>query len=135
MESGSAQSGDGKVFVAWDDLKPTYRGREKKDATPLDLKSIKRFTIMIRRYDLFAFIASFSNTASFFGSQEGDFSLSILSIAASTKHSKSVSDSGELFTEPYKDDPKGATGAHGECMSVSRGGPTARECFGSCIVS
>lgn len=44
-----SQSGGGKVFVSWDDLKPTYRGRAKKDAELLDLKNIKRFSIMMRR--------------------------------------------------------------------------------------
>ena len=39
----------GKVFVAWGDLQPTYRGREKEDIRPLNLKSIKRFSIMMRR--------------------------------------------------------------------------------------
>lgn len=38
-----------KVLVRWEDLKPTYRGREKKDAKPLDLKNIKRFSLMMRR--------------------------------------------------------------------------------------
>lgn len=42
--------GKGKVFIKWDDLKPTYRGREKKDARPLDLKDIKSFSLMMRRY-------------------------------------------------------------------------------------
>jgi hypothetical protein len=40
----------GKVFVYWNDLKPTYRGREKKDAQPLDLKRVKRISLMMRRY-------------------------------------------------------------------------------------
>jgi hypothetical protein len=38
-----------KVFVPWDDLKPTYRGREKKDVTPLDLRNVKRISLMMRR--------------------------------------------------------------------------------------
>jgi len=58
------------VFIPWSNLKPTYRGKDKKDADPLDLKSIKRMSIMMR---------------SFFGTQEGPFSLSLRSITA-TKH-------------------------------------------------
>ncbi|QSZ29740.1 hypothetical protein DSL72_004257 [Monilinia vaccinii-corymbosi] len=63
-----------EVFVKWADLKPTYRGREQKDATPLDLGNIKRFHIMMR---------------SFFGRQEGEFSLDINSISAA-KAAKSM---------------------------------------------
>jgi hypothetical protein len=40
----------GKVFVHWSDLKPTYRGREKKDVKPLDLKHVRRISLMMRRY-------------------------------------------------------------------------------------
>ncbi|TGO31265.1 hypothetical protein BPAE_0001g01630 [Botrytis paeoniae] len=70
------------ISVKWADLKPTYRGREKKDAVPLDLKNIKRFSIMMR---------------SFFGTQEGDFSLDIISISA-------TKDKEDIDT-PYRDDP------------------------------
>jgi len=60
------------LFIPWDSLKPTYRGKERKDAPSLDRKKIKRFSIMMR---------------SFFGNQEGPFSLSIRSIKAiSTPH-------------------------------------------------
>lgn len=37
-------------FVAWSDFKPTYRGKEKKDAKALDPANIKRISIMMRRY-------------------------------------------------------------------------------------
>lgn len=40
-----------KLYVLWDDFKATYRGRDKKDANPLDLKHIKRISIMMRRYE------------------------------------------------------------------------------------
>jgi hypothetical protein len=30
-------------------MKPTYRGKEKDDAKPLDTKNVKRFSIMMRR--------------------------------------------------------------------------------------
>ncbi|KAF2238191.1 CIA30-domain-containing protein [Viridothelium virens] len=64
-----SSSGDSKktIFVPFTALKPTYRGREKKDAAPVNLKSVKRLSIMMR---------------SFFGDQEGSFSLSIRSISA-----------------------------------------------------
>lgn len=42
-------NGKGKVFVKWEDLKATYRGREKKDAKPLDLKNVRRLSLMMRR--------------------------------------------------------------------------------------
>ncbi|KAF1356940.1 complex I intermediate-associated protein 30-domain-containing protein [Delphinella strobiligena] len=58
------------VFIPWSNLKPTYRGKENHDADPLDLKSIKRMSIMMR---------------SFFGTQEGPFSLSLRSITATKR--------------------------------------------------
>ncbi|KAG9234710.1 complex I intermediate-associated protein 30-domain-containing protein [Amylocarpus encephaloides] len=39
-----------KIHLTWGELNPTYRGREKKDAEPLDLKRVKRFSLMMRRY-------------------------------------------------------------------------------------
>ncbi|KAF2661381.1 NADH:ubiquinone oxidoreductase complex I intermediate-associated protein 30 [Lophiostoma macrostomum CBS 122681] len=62
-----ALSEENFVFVGWDDLKPTYRGKEKKGAKKLDTKGVKRLSVMMR---------------SFFGDQEGDFSLTIKSIEA-----------------------------------------------------
>lgn len=44
--------GSGKVVVRWKEFRPTYRGKEVDDADPLDLKSIKRLGIMMRRYDI-----------------------------------------------------------------------------------
>lgn len=55
------------ISIPWVALKPTYRGKPKDDAPKLDLKKIKRFSIMNR---------------SFFGGQEGAFSISIKSISA-----------------------------------------------------
>ncbi|KAI4760823.1 CIA30-domain-containing protein [Aureobasidium sp. EXF-3400] len=57
----------GLVFVPWSGLKPTYRGKEKEHADPINLKTIKRMSIMMR---------------SFFGDQEGPFSLTLRSISA-----------------------------------------------------
>ena len=47
----SSEKGILKVFIPWDKFKPTYRGKEKKDAQPLNLKTIKRMSIMMRRYE------------------------------------------------------------------------------------
>ncbi|KAK5163174.1 hypothetical protein LTR04_002715, partial [Oleoguttula sp. CCFEE 6159] len=57
------------ILIPWDSLKATYRGKEKEDAPRLHRESIKRFSIMNR---------------SFFGDQEGVFSISIKSISATT---------------------------------------------------
>ncbi|TVY42192.1 Uncharacterized protein LOCC1_G006140 [Lachnellula occidentalis] len=86
--------GGEKVFAKWDDFNATYRGREKPDAKPLDLKSVKRISLMMR---------------SFFGTQEGAFSLSLVSISvAKAPNSNST-------YEPYRDDPADVSGrAHNE---------------------
>ncbi|CAG8949301.1 hypothetical protein HYFRA_00004926 [Hymenoscyphus fraxineus] len=81
-----AQKDGQKISLGWHDLKATYRGREKVDAKPLDLKNVKRISLLTR---------------SFFGKQEGDFSLSIVSIAAVEK------DPSTNIT-PYRDDPNEA---------------------------
>ncbi|KAJ4361614.1 hypothetical protein N0V95_001690 [Ascochyta clinopodiicola] len=60
-------AGSYSVFVPWSEFKPTYRGKEKSDASPLNTKSIKRWSFMMR---------------SFFGGQEGDFSVEIKSVKA-----------------------------------------------------
>lgn len=44
--------GDGKphdVFLPWKAFKATYRGRDKDDAKPLKVDSIKRVSFMMRR--------------------------------------------------------------------------------------
>ncbi|KAL4948656.1 complex I intermediate-associated protein 30-domain-containing protein [Aspergillus filifer] len=56
----------GRVTLHWGDLKPTYRGKEVRGVEPLDLEKVKRVSVMMR---------------SFFGTQKGDFKLSIESIA------------------------------------------------------
>ncbi|KAK4637882.1 uncharacterized protein CLAFUR5_00677 [Fulvia fulva] len=58
---------DRKIFIPWTSFNATYRGRLKKDAKPINLKKVKRLSIMMR---------------SFFGSQSGDFSLTMRSIVA-----------------------------------------------------
>ncbi|KND86446.1 Uncharacterized protein C9E9.15 [Tolypocladium ophioglossoides CBS 100239] len=57
----------GDVRLRWEDFKPTYRGRPKEDAAPLDLGDVKRIGLMMR---------------SFFGQQEGEFLLELHAIAA-----------------------------------------------------
>ncbi|KAF2157702.1 CIA30-domain-containing protein [Myriangium duriaei CBS 260.36] len=55
------------VQIPWASFQPTYRGREQKDAKPLDKSRIKRLSLMMR---------------SFFGTQKGPFSISLRSISA-----------------------------------------------------
>lgn len=63
------------IRIPWSSFNPTYRGREQKDANPLDTTRVRRISIMMR---------------SFFGTQSGSFSLSLKSISAykSTPDSK-----------------------------------------------
>lgn len=90
------------VFLKWSDFKATYRGRDKPDAKPLNLSSIKRVGLMMRRLVslfswypdfvlqpgyTFAFENGVANVVvfaccSFFDEQKGDFSVDLHSIAA-----------------------------------------------------
>ncbi|KAI9684736.1 MAG: hypothetical protein M1829_000111 [Trizodia sp. TS-e1964] len=54
-------------FIPWSSFTPTFRGRERKDAPPIDTSRVKRMSLMMR---------------SFFDAQEGPFSLTIRSISA-----------------------------------------------------
>lgn len=65
-------AGTRTIFIPWKSLKPTYRGKEKDDADPLNKKTIKRFSLLMRSH---------------FGKQEGSFSLSVRSISAVSKKS------------------------------------------------
>lgn len=38
------------ISIPWRDFKPTYRGKEVKDAEPLDLEGVRRMSLMMRRY-------------------------------------------------------------------------------------
>ncbi|TVY80310.1 Uncharacterized protein LSUE1_G005869 [Lachnellula suecica] len=49
-------TGGAKVLAKWSDFNATYRGRDKPDAEPLDLKSVKRISLMMRRQVLFLLI-------------------------------------------------------------------------------
>lgn len=70
--------------MPWSSLKPTYRGKEKSDAKKVNLKTVKRFSIMSRRYIFFQSCKDAERLTfdSFFGDQEGDFSLTIKTIKA-----------------------------------------------------
>lgn len=48
-EAIGAQSSNESVFISFKSFNPTYRGRVKKDAKALDVKNIKRMSIMMRR--------------------------------------------------------------------------------------
>lgn len=61
-----------EVVIPWHEFKPTYRGKPKPDAEPVDLRNVKRISIMCR---------------SFFGEQEGAFRLELHHIAAVTSES------------------------------------------------
>ncbi|KAF1975060.1 NADH:ubiquinone oxidoreductase complex I intermediate-associated protein 30 [Bimuria novae-zelandiae CBS 107.79] len=72
VSKDAVQAESSFVLIPWKDLKPTYRGKEKKGAGKLDATNVKRFSIMMR---------------SFFGDQEGDFSLTVKSIKAVSRPS------------------------------------------------
>lgn len=109
---------DRSIFIPWSSLNPTYRGKLKKDAEPIDLKKIKRFSIMMRRWVAamdsvnmhLIFRSSLTPLRSFFGTQEGDFSLTIRSIEAlphapSSSVAQTVdSDLSKLEKGPSEDD-------------------------------
>ncbi|KAM3419312.1 hypothetical protein BST61_g5247 [Cercospora zeina] len=76
---------DETVFIPWSSFNATYRGRPKSDAKPIDLKKIKRFSVMMR---------------SFFGTQEGDFSISIRSISALPETPKQMNDDEASWLDP-----------------------------------
>lgn len=72
-----------KVLAKWDDFRPTRRGKPVENAKPLDLGKIKSFSIMVRRWVIILFVPRLIlRDSSFFGEQQGDFSLQIASIAA-----------------------------------------------------
>ena len=47
---GSLQDKATVIFIPWEDLKATYRGKEKDDAPQLDRKKVKRVSLMMRRF-------------------------------------------------------------------------------------
>lgn len=42
--------GGKRVWIPWGELKATYRGKEKRDAKPIELGGVRRFSLMMRRY-------------------------------------------------------------------------------------
>lgn len=42
-------AGSTRVVIPFEEFKPTYRGKPKPDAEPLDLKNVKRISFMMRR--------------------------------------------------------------------------------------
>lgn len=86
----------GESYIPWADFKPTYRGKAKPDAKPLDLKSVKRVGIMMRRWvslDMHTCLGMTDHENSFFGEQEGPFRLEIKSISVTEKPSHDKDDS------------------------------------------
>ncbi|KAI9924230.1 hypothetical protein ASPWEDRAFT_588663 [Aspergillus wentii DTO 134E9] len=101
-----------RVSIKWADFKATYRGKEKKVKTPLNLTNIKRVSIMMR---------------SFFGTQEGDFSLEVASISA-------------FRTESYRDDPsekrmsfEATNEKEVDTFENNKNGGLMRSCLGCCF--
>jgi hypothetical protein len=86
VSEDAAQAESSFVYVPWKELKPTYRGKDKKGVKDFDTKNVKRFSIMMRRYScrkrgLRRHSLSLT-CSSFFGDQQGDFSLAVKSIKA-----------------------------------------------------
>ncbi|KAK4694569.1 hypothetical protein P7C71_g3037, partial [Lecanoromycetidae sp. Uapishka_2] len=48
-KGSSNNSSDTTIWVPWDEFKPTFRGREKRDAGQLKTNRIKRVGLMMRR--------------------------------------------------------------------------------------
>lgn len=142
---GGSGSGTGRLVMRFKDFKPTYRGRPKPDAEPLNLNKILAMSIMMRRYVQFTRTPLRSSTTSLlsaerirlepktgvgrplanamfshFGEQEGDFSLALRSIAAQ-RHGESVSESTE-DTESRQSQQGEAIGVTGPGATASKGG-------------
>lgn len=77
-----------EVYVAWEDLRATYRGRDVEDPTPLKRSDIRRLSLMMR---------------SFFAKQEGDFELVVEEIAAVNKTAH-VSSARSSYDSSFNDE-------------------------------
>ena len=80
---GSAST-SASVFMPWQHFKPTYRGKPCDDTKGLDVGGITRISIMNRRFGGWSIktLVRADGHDSFFGSQQGDFRLHLVSIAA-----------------------------------------------------
>lgn len=47
--AAGSTTGSTRVVIPFGDFQPTYRGKSKPDAAPLDLKNVKRISFMMRR--------------------------------------------------------------------------------------
>lgn len=47
--TNTAEDGSLTVYIPWKEMKATYRGKEKKDAPSINLKKVRRLSLMIRR--------------------------------------------------------------------------------------
>lgn len=47
--AAAAAAGSHPVVIPFHEFRPTYRGKPKPNAEPLDLKNVKRFSFMMRR--------------------------------------------------------------------------------------
>lgn len=106
-----------EFFIPWESFNATYRGRVKEDAPKLNTTSIKQLSIMMR---------------SFFGTQEGAFSLSIESISASCSKTK------ETYAVTGRSNEKRGTPIHDARLYNSASPSTLRSaillCFGVCAI-
>ncbi|KAK1074630.1 hypothetical protein LTR12_011961 [Friedmanniomyces endolithicus] len=75
------------VIIPFASLNATYRGKLQKDAPDLDTKNIKQISLMMR---------------SFFGTQEGDFSLTLESLTAIPEIPKQLSDTSVTSVDARK---------------------------------
>ncbi|KAJ9151274.1 Complex I intermediate-associated protein 30 [Pleurostoma richardsiae] len=98
-DSTTAGEGAEKVVMRLVDFRPTYRGKPKPDAKPLDVRHVKRISFMMR---------------SFFGDQEGDFSLTIRSLAATDSASRDSSLDSAVDLKDSREDEGQSTGLYGQ---------------------
>ena len=49
IKGSPSESNSEKIFVPWEALKATYRGREQKDAKKIDLRNVRGLSLMMRR--------------------------------------------------------------------------------------
>lgn len=82
-----------KIWIPWEALKATFRGKEKSNARKFDPAEIRRIGIMMRRSVCHSGTECFGELTvmySYFGTQRGDFRLELRSISARTCPSTSA---------------------------------------------